>query len=368
MDRSIYLQIAQDGLTMPVAVDLVLHEDGDAQSVERVLNDGQALGRLVVRTARRFGVPLALPHMDLTLEKQLLLQGRHVDAGAAAAFHFKDVPTEAEVQAMVDGLAAPLPPGLRAQEEAVRFVSEEAPDLVPCAMTIGPFSLMTTLLDDPISAVYLATMGTTAKDDPAVALLDIALDLSIRAVERSLRAQLEAGAKLAVLCEPAVNKVYLSPRQMKASSTGFDRLVMANLRRYKSALDEHGADLFLHDCGELTGTILSALVELDPAIVSLGSSESLWEAAKIVPQTTVLYGNLPSKQFYSDRVISEADVAQRAQNLIEHMNAIGRPFILGTECDVLYVSGAESAIWAKLDVMGSVRRKLNEDRDRRAAP
>ena len=176
-------------------------------------------------------------------------------------------------------------------------------------------------------------------------------------MERSLRAQLDAGAKLAVLCEPAVNKVYLSPRQMKDGPNAFDRLVMANLKRYKAVLDEYGADLFLHDCGELTDAILSRLVELSPAILSLGSSEHLWEAARIVPPTTVLYGNLPSKQFYSDRVITEADVAKRANELIEHMGEIGRPFILGTECDVLHVSGAESAIWAKLAVMSETRRK-----------
>ena len=145
-----------------------------------------------------------------------------------------------------------------------------APDLVPCAMTIGPFSLMTTLLDDPISAVYLACSGATADDDPSVGLLDVALDLSIRAVERSLRAQLEAGAKLAVLCEPAVNKVYLSPRQMKTGPKAFDRLVMANLKRYKALLEEYDADLFLHDCGQLTDTILSRFVELRPAVLSLG--------------------------------------------------------------------------------------------------
>jgi uroporphyrinogen-III decarboxylase len=188
-------------------------------------------------------------------------------------------------------------------------------------------------------------------------MLDVALDLSMRAVERSLRAQLDAGAKLAVLCEPAVNKVYLPPRQMKAAPNAFDRLVMANLKRYKALLEEYDADLFLHDCGELTSTILSLFVELSPAILSLGSSERLWEAAKIVPPTTVLYGSLPSKQFYSDRVITDADVAKRANELIEHMSDIGRPFILGTECDVLHVGGAETAIWAKLAVMSEIRRK-----------
>ncbi len=261
---------------------------------------------------------------------------------------------------MITALAAPLPPALKAQVDAVRFVVRSAPDLVPCAMTIGPFSLMTTLLEDPISAVYLASTGATANDEPAVALLDVALELSMRAVERSLRAQLAAGAKLAVLCEPAVNKVYLSPRQMKAGPDAFDRLVMSNLKRYKAVLEECGADLFLHDCGELTDAILSRLVELSPAILSLGSSERLWEAAKIVPPSTVLYGNLPSKQFYSDRVITEAEVAKRANELIGHMDEIGRPFILGTECDVLHVGGAENAIWAKLAVMSEARRKPTE--------
>jgi hypothetical protein len=39
------------------------------------------------------------------------------------------------------------------------------------------------------------------------------------------------------------------------------------------------------------------------------------------------------------------------------MSDIGRPFILGTECDVLHVGGAESAIWAKLAVMSETRRQ-----------
>ena len=102
------------------------------------------------------------------------------------------------------------------------------------------------------------------------------------------------------------------------------------------------------------------MVELWPAVLSLGSSERLWEAAKIVPSTTVLYGNLPSKQFYSDRVITEAEVAERANDLIQRMSDIGRPFILGTECDVLHVDGAEGAIWAKLAVMARTRREPTE--------
>ena len=107
--------------------------------------------------------------MDLRLEKALLLQGLRLAPGSAPAFHFKEAPTAAEVRAMITALAAPLPVALQAHVDAVRFVVGSAPDLVPCAMTIGPFSLMTTLLEDPISAVYLASTGATADDEPAVA-------------------------------------------------------------------------------------------------------------------------------------------------------------------------------------------------------
>lgn len=348
--------MAEDQLTMPLAVDMVLRDEGDEEAVAKVLSDGQALGEVIVRASRRFGVPLALPHMDLKLEKKLLLQGADVGPAGPDAFHFQQAPTEAETQALVDAMAGPLPVDLQAQVDAVRFVAETVPDLVPCAMTIGPFSLMTTLMDDPISAVYFATTGATAKDEPAVALLESVLDLSIRAVERSLREQLAAGARLAFVCEPAVNNVYLSPRQMKAGTEPFDRLVMANLERYRAVLDEHGADLFLHDCGELTPAILTRLVGgLRPSVLSLGSSEKLWEAAEIVPPSTVLYGNLPSKKFYSDDVINVDEVVQQARDLVDRMSAAGRPFILGTECDVLYVDGAAPKIWSKLTAMCEAR-------------
>ena len=75
MESSIYLQIAEEGLSMPLGVDMVLHDAATELDIERALSNGEELGQVVVRAARRFGVPLAVPHMDLTLEKELLLQG-----------------------------------------------------------------------------------------------------------------------------------------------------------------------------------------------------------------------------------------------------------------------------------------------------
>ena len=51
---------------MPIGADLVLHEEPDP---EQARNDGASLGRVIERTARRWATPLAIPLMDLRLEK-----------------------------------------------------------------------------------------------------------------------------------------------------------------------------------------------------------------------------------------------------------------------------------------------------------
>ncbi len=75
MESTLYMQIAEDGLAMPLATNMVLHEEASEADIERALSNGEELGRVLVRAARRFGAPLAIPHMDLKLEKELLLQG-----------------------------------------------------------------------------------------------------------------------------------------------------------------------------------------------------------------------------------------------------------------------------------------------------
>lgn len=168
-------------------------------------------------------------------------------------------------------------------------------------------------------------------------------------VETSLRAQLEAGAEVAFIAEPAANRVYVSPKQMQRGSAVFERLIMANLRRYAAIVRQYDAALWFHNCGELTDAMIESFCTLKPAVPSLGSSRPLWEVAPLVPPTTVLYGNLPSKKFYSDSAVSVEQVRADAMELIGRMRALRRPFILGTECDVLHVPGCEGTIWAKVD-------------------
>ena len=126
---------------------------------------------------------------------------------------------------------------------------------------------------------------------------------------------------------------------------------MKYMLRVKKLLDEHDVDLIFHCCGELENSMVTYFTQLDPAIMSLGSSRRLWEDAALVPKTTVLYGNLPSKRFYSDALITRMNIIQQSRELITRMKAVGHPFILGTECDVLSVPGCETAIMAKLDAL-----------------
>lgn len=117
----------------------------------------------------------------------------------------------------------------------------------------------------------------------------------------------------------------------------------------RDLLGSRGVDLIFHNCGELTDGMVGRFAALDPAILSLGSSRRLWEDAARVGKSIVLYGNLPTKKFYSDKLISVEQVRRLSIELLERMRATGHPFILGSECDILSVPGCEQTIMAKVE-------------------
>jgi hypothetical protein len=83
----------------------------------------------------------------------------------------------------------------------------------------------------------------------------------------------------------------------------------------------------------------------------LGSSRKLWEDTRLVPKDVVLYGNLPTKSFYSDGAMPIDEVVRRTEELVANMKACGHPLIVGSECDVLFVSEAQDTIRKKVDAM-----------------
>ncbi len=336
MNRSFYLELAASGHRAPIGTHLVLHARGNADAL---LLNGPGLGGVVAETAERFRTPLAIPLMDLTLEKSALLGAMGVPAGEIDSFHFDRPPD-------VPGRLVPTP-RMIATCEAIHHVASTT-SLVPMGMGIGPFSFMTKLISDPITPVFLAGSGMTAEEEPEVGVVEACLEAGTALILAYLAAQADAGAKAIIVCEPAANLVYFSPNQLDENFAIFDRYVMEPMRRIKAMLDARGVDLVFHDCGELTAPMVSRFATLDPAMMSLGCSRCLWEDAALVGKDTVLYGNLPTKKFYSPQ-LTVADVERLSTELLEKMRATGHPFILGSECDVLSVPGSEEEILSKVD-------------------
>jgi hypothetical protein len=325
-----------------------MHEEADPQAVR---NDGLKLGRVVECSARRWNTPLAIPLMDLRLEKIDLLSLAGIPQAEAEPYHFPS-PLQPETvaqicNARVDSFCA----GSTARNHALTYI-RSLPDLLPIGMAIGPYSLTTRLMADPISATALAGSGVSADEYDEVKLLLQCLRMAEAAVLRYIHSQITHGARAIMICEPAACRAYLSPRQIKAGSTIFEQFVMQPNLRIHAAMDEAGCDLIFHNCGELIDPMVEAFAHrLHPVILSLGSSRTLWNDALLVPPDVVLYGNLPTRSFYSDGAMPLSEVIQRTEDLVTNMRACGHPFILGSECDVLFVAEAQSAIAAKVNAM-----------------
>ncbi|HSD65624.1 MAG TPA: uroporphyrinogen decarboxylase family protein [Vicinamibacteria bacterium] len=346
--RDHFRALAARGLRTPIGTDLVLHERPDPEAVRL---DGRRLAAVVREAAERYRTPLAIPLMDLRLEKADLVRRLRPDVGEADTFHFEAPPSEADLDRARETDDAAFLAVHRAQCDAIAELASR-PGLLPFGISVGPFSLMTKLLADPIGAVALAGRGASGADEPLVATAERALVLAELAVRRSLRAQAGAGAAAAIVCEPAASALFVSPRQMASGSPVFGRFVLEPLVRLKAQLDDLGVDLLLHDCGDPTTGMVEALASrVHPAVLSLGSSRRLWEDAAVVPRDVVLFGNLPTKHFHSDETLPLEAVRAKTRELVLKMRETAHPFILGSECDVLHVEEAAATIRRKVEAM-----------------
>ena len=348
MDSNLFLDLAARGVRMPIAADLTLNEEPDPETAK---HDPQRLARVIEKTARRYNTPLAFPLMDLTLEKADLLGLFGVPEAGMDAYHFQTPPPEDALALVRSQENRPFRTRNAAAIGAVRYIAEKT-DLFPVGIVIGPFSLMTKLIADPIPPVAMAGSGVLAEEDEGVRLVERCLDLALATVLRSALAQIQAGAKAMIVCEPSANTVYLSPSQMRAGSGIFTRFVLEPNQRLKTLLAFHGVHLVFHDCGELTTDMVRQFAhELKPSMMSLGSSRKLWEDAEVVSRDVVLFGNLPTKRFYSDSVLPVDEVRRLTTELAEKMAHCAHPHILGSECDVLYVPGSAETIHRKVEAM-----------------
>lgn len=348
MSCEYFMDLASKQHRVPIATDMILHRHPDH---ERIIFDGGRLGAVIAEAAETFRSPLAFPLMDLSLEKAELLRHFGVATSDVEKFHFKDAPTR-EQRRDYERFVRNATPGLRAIANlgAVRDVRTKT-SLLPVGMCIGPYSLASKLIADPISPTYLAGTHVSPDEEPEVALLEACLEISEVCVMREVALCVAAGARAVFMAEPAANQVYFSPLQLAGGSDIFERCVLRPNRRIADFLSDRGVDLIFHCCGEITDGMLDGFCSLHPAVLSLGSSTPLWEAAARVPGDIVLYGNLPSKMFYSDPFMPVARVAEETARLAAAMQASGHAFILGTECDTLHVPEYADAIAEKIECM-----------------
>lgn len=335
MSHNTYLHLALKGHRAPIGAHLVLHEKPDP---EAIMLHGESLGSVILETADRFATPMAIPLMDLKLEKEALLGTLGVAAADIPTFHFDEPPEDID--------AEPTTARMDATCKAIAHVAQCA-TAIPMGMCIGPFSLMCKLVADPITPVYLKSTGANADEEEDIDTVERCLAFGLRIILKYIQAQINAGARAIIVCEPAANMVYFSPNQLNESYEVFDQYVMAGLRQIRDLLARHGVDFILHDCGELTDGMVQRFGCLRPSMLSLGSSRVLWEDARLLPKETVLYGNLPSKRFYSAE-LSPAEVERAAIDLVSKMKQAAHPFILGSECDILSVPGSEDEIASKV--------------------
>jgi uroporphyrinogen-III decarboxylase len=345
MEKNFYINLANSGLRMPIGADLVLHEK---DNYKECLNDGKLLGKVLEETASRYKTPLAIALMDLMLEKSVMLKMIGVPDEEAATYHFTAVPDNNIINTINEKAGKLITKRIAADIGAIEYIAKET-DLIPFGMSIGPFSLLTKLVDDPITAVYLAGAGGTADEDDEIKMIETLLETVQKVILSYIELKIKAGAKGILVAEPAANKVYFSPKQLDEGSNIFERYVMKYNYQIKELLDKYKIDFIFHCCGEITDYMLKQFCKLNPVILSLGSSRVLWEDANIVPKDIVLYGNLPSKKFYSDEEISIDEVKKKSKELIENMKKAKHHFKLGSECDVLFVKEKEKKILAKVD-------------------
>ena len=124
-------------------------------------------------------------------------------------------------------------------------------------MSIGLFSLLTKLVRDPIT--HLVAGDGVPEGDNDVATIRAVLGLAESIVHANCAAQIKAGARAIFLCEPAANRVYFSPRQIRKGTSVYDKFVTEPNLRLKQLLDDNSVDLLFHDCGEVIPEMVTSL-------------------------------------------------------------------------------------------------------------
>jgi uroporphyrinogen-III decarboxylase len=216
-----------------------LHLDENPDAIRLA---GDQLGQLIAANARRHHSPLAVPFLDLTIEKNIILEQLNLPLD----HQFHDPLPDETVHDLCHRLQTTPTGRWKANLDAIAYIAQHT-DLTPVGLSTGSFTVMTQLVADAKASVRQAD-----KASPAIELVEQMLDLALRVNIRVIASQLSVGAKVILICEPAVAQDYLLP-------VTFERYVLAPHRHINEIVNAAGAELIVHATGELTPEMRHAL-------------------------------------------------------------------------------------------------------------
>ena len=276
------------------------------------LRDGQLLATCQTKTLERYGHDVVFAFMDLCVETEAL--------GSTLQFRdnqYPEVTSYALTPGTLASLSMPDPASAGRMPEllkAAALLRREVGDTVLVAGCVaGPMTLATQLLGIE-TALYLAA------DDPDQ--FERILDFSTEVAIRYGRAQIEAGAHLPIVFDPAASPAVV-PAQF------FRELLLPRLKRVFTAFRQAGAIANWLNIAGPTANTLPYYPEAGADIANFDYYVEPEQVQRLLPRTCV-DGNMKSLLFVE---ASPDEVAAAAARLVSAFAGRGG-FLLSSGCEI----------------------------------
>lgn len=281
--------------------------------VDEYVRDGETLARCQLNALKHYGYDAVFTVMDVNVETESI--------GSVLDYRRNQYPVIARYALSRDddwsGLAVPDPEQAGRMPEmlkAIRILRREAGNEVPVVgCVLGPFTLASQLLG-------LETTLYLAADHPE--RLEQLMDYATEVVVRFGRAQLQAGAHLPVVFDPAASPAVVPPQFFK-------EFELPRLKRIFQAFAREGAAAnWLHIAGPAS-PILPYYTEAGASIANFDYNVPAAVAKSALPACS-LDGNIKSLTFVEG---TAADVEAEAARLLRLFRDRGG-FILSSGCEI----------------------------------
>jgi uroporphyrinogen decarboxylase len=276
------------------------------------LRDGSLLAACQARTLERYGHDVVFAFMDLCVETEAV--------GSTLQFHenqYPDVISYALTPSSDLPLAVPDPASAGRMPELLKATSilrrELGDTTLVAGCVAGPMTLATQLLGIE-TALYLAA------DDPAQ--FEQILDFSTAVAIRYGCAQIEAGAHLPIVFDPAASPAVVPPQF-------FRELLLPRLKRVFTAFREAGALANWLNIAGPTAATLPYYPEAGADIANFDYYVEPDQVQRLLPRTCV-DGNMKSLLFVE---ANPDEVAAAAARLISAFARRGG-FLLSSGCEI----------------------------------